>query len=62
MSEDKSLLMASFAGSYTCGNCNAVVAFEGEIPADCLRCGATLHAFSPAVLSDDDVQARCSGC
>jgi len=46
----------ALAGNYTCG-CGAVVAFEGEIPADCLRCGSTLHTFNPGGLSDEEVQA-----
>lgn len=46
-----------FEGSYTCGSCGAMVGFEGECPADCLRCGTTLCAFNPGALSDDEVQA-----
>jgi hypothetical protein len=26
-------------GNYTCPNCGAVAAWEGELPEDCLRCG-----------------------
>jgi hypothetical protein len=31
-------------GNYACRNCGAVVAWEGELPEDCLRCGEPISA------------------
>jgi hypothetical protein len=30
--------------NYTCPSCQAVVAYEGDLPDDCLRCGSLLEA------------------
>jgi hypothetical protein len=46
------------AGSYTCGSCGAVVAFEGELPTTCLRCDAALAPSNPGRLSDAEVLAE----
>jgi hypothetical protein len=41
-------------GSVKCLACGAHIAFEGQRPADCLRCGADIPADAPVELVDEE--------